>query len=635
MNHSTNLRSPLRLGRLKQFVAAASLLAASAAALAGDYYVVVPVPNRTATAGNILVSLNGYTLPSGQAGQAYVGFDFNSVLQVKGDPGYDASQVRWSVTSGALPAGMSLSSSGKLTGTPAAGTRASFEVLAAYKTKAGQQAYQLFVANLPGNGTLSVTSLSFDGQAVGTQASPKSVSLTNTGGDPLGVTDIAASGPFTVSNACPPSLAPNESCTSTVTFTPTAVGPFTGVLKVSTSTGEKSVDLSGTGLGTVLGGAPSPVAFGNVRTDANATQTFTLTNTGNIPTSSLTYAMPTGVTATDNCGQALAAGASCTVTLTYAPRTGTVLADNITVTSQDSHTQIALTGTPTCPGGTVTVTQQSDQTLHAPAACGHASIAMWGAGGAGYSGTGGGGGYTGATVPLPAGATILVKAGQGGYSLPVCEFAGYTCTTTTASLGGGGGGGSFVFINGALAMAAGGGGGSGGYGNASIGAGATGFAGGAGGGLTGIAGSAAPGVTGGGGGTQSAGGAPGLCDHYCMNGIAGGYLLGAPSVGLDGQHTYGGGGLAGYGIPANGAQGGGGGGYYGGGSGDDGNGNGYGGSGGGGGSGYVMPGATGATLTAGSGTVPGNASAPLRGTAGNGGTGGVGANGLVSITWLQ
>jgi hypothetical protein len=646
MEQSTSSRSPFRLTLLKQFLAA-SLLVASASAFAAGYFVVVPVPNRAATSGNILVSLNGYALPAGQAGQAYAGFDFNSVLQVKGDPNFDASQVRWSVASGALPSGMSVSSSGKLTGVPSAGTTASFQVLAAYKTKAGQQSYQLFIAKLPGNGTLSVTALSFDGQAVNTQAVPKAVSLTNTGGDTLGVTGITSTGPFTVANTCPPSLAPNESCTSTVTFAPTSVGPLTGSLKVSTSTGDKTVDFSGTGLGTLLGTAPSPVSFGNVNTNASATQTFTLTNTGNIPTTALTYSAPPGLTETNTCGQALAAGASCTVTLTYAPRTATALADNITVASQDSRAQVALTGTPTCPGGTVTVTQTSDQTLQAPAACGHASIAMWGAGGGGYSGPGGGGGYAGATVPVPVSATLRVQTGQGGTSSGTCEYGSSQCTTSSTTYQGGtGGGGSFVYINGTLAMAAGGGGGAGGSGGGTAicpmysvsPAGGVGGAGGAGGGTAGVAGigasSTAPTNSGGGsGGNQSAGGAGGTMTGGGVVGQTGSSLHGGPAPNMSG-YNYGGGGISGYGFSGNGASGAGGGGYYGGGSGGTGGGC-SGGAGGGGGSGYIEAGATGAALLGGSGTTPGNAGSSLRGSAGTGGINGAGLNGLVSVTWQQ
>jgi hypothetical protein len=812
------------MSRLNQLLAATALLAASASAFASEYYVVVPVPNRTATAGNILVSLSSYQLPQGLVGDAYAGFDFNSVLQVLGDPQFSASNVRWSVASGALPAGLTLSATGKLSGTPTAPANSSFQLLASYKTKAGQQSYtvtinnlvvalatailpdgvqgagyrvdlnpeltvsgdpaytgdgvtwsvisgslpaglslssngvisgaptaenagtpftvqaayktragqqqyqvmvgaiavslgsatlpdgtqssaysydlkprltvsgdaaysgsgvtwsvvggslptglslgadgvisgtpsagssstftvqaayktktgqrsyQLFVAKL-GFGKLSVTALSFGNQAVNSTSGAQSFTLTNTGDKALGVNGITGTGPYGVTNNCGASLAASASCTVNVTFTPTAIGAAPGTIKVSVSSGDTTVNLSGTGQGTTLVASPATVDFGGVSTAGSLSKTVTLTNNGNIPTTKLSYALPTGVTETDNCGQALAAGASCTATLTYAPRTATALAGNMTISSQDASAQVALTGTPACPGGTVTVTQTSDQSLQPPAACGHAAISMWGAGGAGYSGTGGGGGFTGATVPVPAGATVVVKTGQGGYSLPICEYAGYTCTTTTASLGGGGGGGSFVFINGALAVAAGGGGGGGGYGDSRVGAAATGYPGGAGGGLNGVAGSGKAPSTGGGGGTQSAGGTYGICGTgSCMNGIAGGYLVGAPSVGLEGQHTYGGGGLAGYGIPANGAEGGGGGGYYGGGSGDDGTGNGDGGSSGGGGSGFVMPGATNVTQTAGSGTTPGNSGSPLRGSAGNGGVGGVGQNGLVSVTWQQ
>ncbi|HDR9106031.1 choice-of-anchor D domain-containing protein [Paraburkholderia sp. A2RO-4L] len=628
-----------RLGSLKLGLSAA-LLAASVSAFAASYYVVVPVPNRTPTAGNVMVSLTGYSLPAGQVGTAYVGFDFNSVLQVLGDPGYNPSDVHWSVAGGALPAGLSLNSNGRLTGAPTSAGTASFQVLAAYKTKAGEQSYQLFIAKLPGNGTLSVTALNFGEQPVGSQTAARTVVLTNIGGDTLGVTGVTSTGPFAVSTTCPASLAPNESCASSVTFSPAAMGPASGTVKVSTSNGERSVDLSGTGLATQLSLSPASADFGNVKTNASATRSFTLTNQGNAAASSLTYAMPADVTESDNCGQTLAAGASCTVTLNYAPTTAAPLAAPLKVSAQDSNAQVPLTGTPTCPGGTATFNYTgADQTVQALAACGHASIAMWGAGGAGYSGTGGGAGYTGGTVPLTDKASLVIKVGQGGYSVPVCEFAGYTCTTTTASLGGGGGGGSFVFVNGTLAMAAGGGGGGGGFGLASaVGtAAATGYAGGAGGGLVGAAGGGKAPSTGGGGGTQTAGGAAGICGTgSCMYGIAGSYLLGGATQDmLANQHNYGGGGIAGYGIPANGAEGGGGGGYYGGGSGDDGTGNGDGGSGGGGGSGYVMPGVTNATLTAGSGTTPGNAGSALRGSAGNGGVNGTGMSGLVSITWQQ
>jgi hypothetical protein len=122
-------------------------LAASFPALASDYYVVVPVPNHTA-AGNISVALAGFSLPAAQVGQPYTGFDFKSLLSVTGDAAYNGYGVRWSIVSGSLPAGLTLNSNGTVSGTPTAGGSATFQVMASYKSKAGQQTYQIYSADI-------------------------------------------------------------------------------------------------------------------------------------------------------------------------------------------------------------------------------------------------------------------------------------------------------------------------------------------------------------------------------------------------------------------------------------------------------------------------------------------------------
>jgi len=136
----------------KSILAAAvvALCATSGVARANNYYVVVPSPAHVAssTQPKIQVALNGYSLPAGLIGHAYSGFDFSSVLQVTGDPNYTPANVRWSVTGGALPAGMTLSADGKLSGTPTAAGNASFQLTASYKTKTGQQAYQVVVGDI-------------------------------------------------------------------------------------------------------------------------------------------------------------------------------------------------------------------------------------------------------------------------------------------------------------------------------------------------------------------------------------------------------------------------------------------------------------------------------------------------------
>ncbi|KVP75464.1 hypothetical protein WJ97_13990 [Burkholderia ubonensis] len=127
----------------------ASLLAACLPAFAGQFFVVVPIPGKSTTgAPAINVSLAGYALPAGLAGQPYAGFDFKSLLSVSGDPSYTGYGVHWSVVSGSLPAGLTLNSDGTLSGTPTAGGTSNFQVMARYKTKAGQQSYQVLVGTL-------------------------------------------------------------------------------------------------------------------------------------------------------------------------------------------------------------------------------------------------------------------------------------------------------------------------------------------------------------------------------------------------------------------------------------------------------------------------------------------------------
>ena len=95
-------------------------------------------------------------------------------------------------------------------------------------------------------------SLAFGDQKVGTKSQPQVVTLLNKGADDLSFTSITISGDFAQTNNCPTGtniLAPAQSCSISVTFTPTQKGKRTGSIKV-TDSGDKSpqtVKLSGTG----------------------------------------------------------------------------------------------------------------------------------------------------------------------------------------------------------------------------------------------------------------------------------------------------------------------------------------------------------------------------------------------------
>lgn len=124
----------------------AVLTACSSAAMATNFFVVVPNKAKAAQAADkTTVSLASVSLPQGRVGQAYPGFDFNTLLTVTGDPAFSGAGVTWSAVS--LPVGFSLSATGLLSGTPVQANPAgsSITVKADYRVKSGSRAYTLVV----------------------------------------------------------------------------------------------------------------------------------------------------------------------------------------------------------------------------------------------------------------------------------------------------------------------------------------------------------------------------------------------------------------------------------------------------------------------------------------------------------
>lgn len=126
---------------MKKTLLATLLTGIALQAAAADYFVVVPVKNRTASAS---VALNAYTMPAGVVGVPYAGFDFKNLLVVTNDSTFNGSGVTWSVR-GTLPPGLTLDATGRLSGTPNAAAAYSFDVVATYKAKDGINTYAINV----------------------------------------------------------------------------------------------------------------------------------------------------------------------------------------------------------------------------------------------------------------------------------------------------------------------------------------------------------------------------------------------------------------------------------------------------------------------------------------------------------
>lgn len=98
--------------------------------------------------------------------------------------------------------------------------------------------------------TLSPKNLNFGDVTVGQTSSPQSVTLTNSGSNPLHVASIVANGDYAQTNNCGTSVAAQGNCSISVTFTPTQQGVRTGAVLISDSdlgTSPQTIPLTGTG----------------------------------------------------------------------------------------------------------------------------------------------------------------------------------------------------------------------------------------------------------------------------------------------------------------------------------------------------------------------------------------------------
>jgi len=110
-----------------------------------------------------------------------------------------------------------------------------------------------------------------------------------------------------------------------------------------------SVTMSVTGnSGPTLTASPTSVSFGNQAVgSASGSQTVTVTNTGTATASLSSISAAAPFSETSSCGSTLAAGASCTASVTFTPTTGGAAAGSLTVASNASNPSltVALSGT--------------------------------------------------------------------------------------------------------------------------------------------------------------------------------------------------------------------------------------------------------------------------------------------------
>jgi len=217
---------------------------------------------------------------------------------------------------------------------------------------------------------LAPSSIAFPLQATGVASKVVPVTLTNLGSVPLTITSIGLTGPnphqFVETNNCGASLNPASSCKISVSYLPTGV--FSAIASVTVKTNAASspdtVSLTGTGIAPLVSIAPTSKGFGSVMVGTSSTpQAFVLTNSGtaalNITSIALTSTPANQFSQYNTCGNSVAAGANCTITVTYSPTVASpvfggalVITDNAVPSPQT----VTLTGAGTPAGPAITFT---------------------------------------------------------------------------------------------------------------------------------------------------------------------------------------------------------------------------------------------------------------------------------------
>jgi hypothetical protein len=147
-------------------------------------------------------------------------------------------------------------------------------------------------------------------------------------------TDFAISGDLCSGTT----VAPNATCTASVTFTPPIAATDTSTLTLfdNSVTSLQAVSLTGIGVlpdSPVVALSPASVAFSaQTAATSSAAQNVTLTNTGSATLSIVGISSTTtAFSQTNNCGTSVAADASCVISVSFTPTTGGPLTGFISI----------------------------------------------------------------------------------------------------------------------------------------------------------------------------------------------------------------------------------------------------------------------------------------------------------------
>jgi hypothetical protein len=191
--------------------------------------------------------------------------------------------------------------------------------------------------------------LSFGNVRVGNSLA-ETLTVSNCGNAPLQITSVQSSSLlFTIpagSNTCTQSIAANSSCTIGVTFSPAAVGSFSGTLSMASNApiSASSLSLQGTGAVAQISLQTTSIAFDpQFIGQTSPQQVEFISNTGGVPlTIDLAHTTVSAAFAytQSGCDQPIYSGGNCVLLLTFTPSSAGNLTGTLNIASDDPNNPV-------------------------------------------------------------------------------------------------------------------------------------------------------------------------------------------------------------------------------------------------------------------------------------------------------
>ncbi|MGO9648134.1 MAG: choice-of-anchor D domain-containing protein [Terriglobales bacterium] len=277
------------------------------------------------------------------------------------------------------------------------------------------------------------SAVQFTTALVGASEGPVAVTLFNTGTTSIDINNITTTGDFSVTgNLCPTTLVSASNCSVSLSFVPTGGGARSGTVVIDDDSpgNPHIIQLTGTGLAPGISLNPTTLTFAaqGLNTTSPA-QNVTLKNTGGASLSINQIAI-SGANAGDfaelnTCGFSLAAGASCTISVTFTPTALGTRSATLGITDAVGIQTVALTGTGSASLGLGIPSGGSNSVTVSAGGTGKYTLSI---GGGGLSGT-----ATLTCTGAPRGAMCTVPSSENVSAASASQFSVSVSTTAPTS----------------------------------------------------------------------------------------------------------------------------------------------------------------------------------------------------------